>query len=387
MFRPKFAQELEGLKERSLYRSRKIHEGPQGIEVVIDGRVLVNFCSNDYLGLANHPAVVEALQLGARRFGVGSGSSHLICGHGVAHHALEKELAEFTGFARVLVFSTGFMANLGVISTLIGKGDRVLEDRLNHASLFDGGILSGARFQRYAHSNLIVLAELLAQGKDCKQLVVTDGVFSMDGDLADLPNLSRLCESFDAGLFVDDAHGFGVLGQNGRGLLEHFGLKPESVSILVGTLGKAFGTFGAFAAGSEEVIEYLIQRARPYLYTTALPPALAEATRASLKIVAKEHWRREKLASLIARFRNKALEHRLPLLDSKTPIQPLLLGDSRLAIDIADRLMRKGILVMPIRPPTVPARSARLRITFSALHEESHIDRLVEELAHVCAHL
>ncbi|MGH8557539.1 MAG: 8-amino-7-oxononanoate synthase [Methylococcales bacterium] len=386
MFCSNFENDLKLLKQRSLYRCRRINDGPQGIHVDFDGRRLLSFCSNDYLGLANHPAVIEALKQGAVRYGVGSGSAHLISGHGSAHQALEEELAEFTGFARVLLFSTGYMANLGVISALLGKGDRVLEDRLNHASLLDGGLLSGARFKRYPHRDLSTLAEFLSQGKEARQLVVSDGVFSMDGDLADLPGLSQLCESYDAGLFVDDAHGFGVLGQNGRGVLEHFGLTSGDISILVGTLGKAFGTFGAFVAGNDDLIEYLIQRARSYIYTTAIPAALAEATRASLKLVREENWRREKLCLLVARFRRRALERNLPIPESLTPIQPLLIGDSRRAIEIADRLRRKGILVMPIRPPTVPEGSSRLRLTFSALHEETHIDRLVDELSDAFTH-
>ncbi|MGH8551365.1 MAG: 8-amino-7-oxononanoate synthase [Methylococcales bacterium] len=385
MFRPKFEKTLKTLEEQSLYRSRQINDGPQGIYLDIGGRRLVNFCSNDYLGLANHPAVVEAFKVGADRYGVGSGSAHLIIGHCSAHHALEEELAAFTGFARALLFSTGYMANLGVISALLGKGDRVLEDRLNHASLLDGGLLSGARFKRYPHAELTVLAEILAEGRAARQLVVSDGVFSMDGDLADLPGLSRLCESSDAGLMVDDAHGLGVLGRNGRGVLEHFGLEAEAVSVLVGTFGKAFGTFGAFAAGSDQLIEYLIQRARTYLYTTAIPASLAEATRVSLKLARQESWRREKLSALVERFRSQARERNLPILESPTPIQPLVLGESRRAVLVADRLRRKGILVMPIRPPSVPEGSARLRITFSALHEETHVDWLVEELSDGCA--
>ncbi len=384
MFRPVFENELNTLAEQSLYRYRRIHDGPQGIHVDCDGRRLINFCSNDYLGLANHPAVVQAFKNGADRYGVGSGSAHLITGHRAAHHALEEELAEFTGFARTLLFSTGYMANLGAISALIGRGGRVLEDRLNHASLLDGGLLSGARFKRYAHADLTALSGFLADGTNDRQLVVTDGVFSMDGDLADLPGLSRLCKSRDAGLLVDDAHGLGVLGHQGRGVLEHFGLNAADITVLVGTLGKAFGTFGAFVAGSGPVIEYLIQRARTYIYTTAIPPALAEATRASLKLVREESWRREKLSSLIRRFRNGILENNLPLTDSRTPIQPLICGESRRAIEIAERLRRKGILVMPIRPPTVPEGRARLRITFSALHDESHIDGLVTELSDAC---
>ncbi|MCI0734165.1 MAG: 8-amino-7-oxononanoate synthase [Methylococcaceae bacterium] len=381
MFHPTFENHLKTLERQSLYRSRQINAGPQGIHVDVDGRRLVNFCSNDYLGLANHPAVVKALQLGADRYGVGSGSAHLITGHCSAHHALEEELAAFTGFARVLLFSTGYMANLGVISALLGKGDRVLQDRLNHASLLDGGLLSGAQFKRYPHADLTALAEILSQGREARQLVVSDGVFSMDGDLADVPGLSRLCESRDAGLLVDDAHGLGVLGHHGRGVLEHFKLGPGSVSVLVGTLGKAFGTFGAFVAGSDQLIEYLIQRARTYIYTTAIPPSLAEATRVSLDLAQRESWRREKLSLLVQRFRGRALERDLPILESRTPIQPVLLGESRRAIEIADRLRRKGILVMPIRPPTVPEGSARLRVTFSALHEETQIDWLVEEIS------
>lgn len=381
MFHPKFESYLKTLEARGLYRTRRINDGPQAIHIQVEGQRLLNFCSNDYLGLANHPAVVKALKRGADRYGVGSGSAHLITGHSSAHHTLEEELAAFTGFERVLLFSTGYMANLGVVSALMGQGDRVLEDRLNHASLLDGGLLSGARFKRYPHADLSALSNLLSEQGKGSQLVVSDGVFSMDGDLADLPGLSKLCAKFDAGLMIDDAHGLGVLGQRGRGVLDHFELGPGGVSVLVGTLGKAFGTFGAFVAGSAQLIEYLIQRARTYIYTTAIPPSLADATRASLKLVNQEPWRREKLCLLVEHFRKAARERNLPVTESRTPIQPLILGASRRAVEMANRLRRKGILVMPIRPPTVPEGSARLRVTFSALHENAHIDRLVDELS------
>ncbi|MGR9106604.1 MAG: 8-amino-7-oxononanoate synthase [Gammaproteobacteria bacterium] len=386
MIAEKFEKSLQALKDRDLYRYRRINQGPQGPDVEIDGQRLLNFCSNDYLGLANHPALIAAFKRGAERYGVGAGSAHLISGHTSAHHSLEEELAEFTGFPRTLLFSTGYMANLGAISGLTEKGDRVFEDRLNHASLLDGGLLSGARFQRYPHADLKVLGEYLAQGHGAWQLVVTDGVFSMDGDLADLRGLCALCQSTGAGLLVDDAHGLGVLGQTGRGLLEYSGVDPHNVTLLVGTLGKAFGTFGAFVAGSDSLIETLIQRARTYIYTTAIPPAVAEATRVSLKLVRGESWRREKLASLVQRFRKGAQERQLPLLDSITPIQPVVFGDSRRTLEISARLKQRGIFVMPIRPPSVPNGSARLRIALSALHEEAHVDRLLQELQEAIPH-
>jgi 8-amino-7-oxononanoate synthase len=303
----------------------------------------------------------------------------LICGHSEAHHALEEELAEFTGRDRALLFSTGYMANLGAISALIGSGDTVLEDRLNHASLIDGGLLAGARFKRYRHADLEHLAHTI-DAAGGKKLIVTDGVFSMDGDLAPLPALAKLAQEQDAWLMVDDAHGLGVLGERGGGVLEHFGLNQTDVPVLVGTLGKAFGTFGAFVAGSESLIELLIQKARTYIYTTALPPALAEATRASLKIARAESWRREKLQRLTERFRQGAGQLGLELISSPSPIQPILVGDSRKATELSEALLAAGLLVSAIRPPTVPPGSARLRVTFSATHEEWQVDRLLNEL-------
>jgi 8-amino-7-oxononanoate synthase len=373
------AQLLEREQAR-LYRRRQVLDSPQGVDVVVDNERYVNFSSNDYLGLANHPAVIEALVDGARKWGAGSGAAHLVTGHCHPHHALEEELADFTGRARALLFSTGYMANLGAVSALLGRGDTVFEDRLNHASLIDAGILSRAKLRRYGHADAAGLAVQLDATDSGSRLVVTDGVFSMDGDLAPLPELVQACQNKDAWLMVDDAHGLGTVGSQGRGCLEHFKLDTEAVPILVGTLGKAFGTFGAFVAGSETLIESLIQQARSYIYTTALPPAVAEATRASLRLIQTETWRREKLQHLVQRFRQGAGELGLPLMNSFTPIQPLVLGDSERALTVSQRLREQGFLVSAIRPPTVPEGTARLRITFSAEHEEVHVDRLLSAL-------
>jgi 8-amino-7-oxononanoate synthase len=374
-----FDAELQSLNQQSLYRRRRVVESPQSVLMQLDGRQVVNFCSNDYLGLANHPEVIAAFKRGVDQYGVGSGSAHLICGHSHAHHALEDELAAFTGRERALLFSTGYMANLGVISALVGRGDSVLEDRLNHASLLDGGLLSGARFQRYQHNQLDDLQARLAASKG-KALIVSDGVFSMDGDLALLPDLANLAEQHGAGLLIDDAHGFGVLGANGGGVVEHFGLSQQQVPILMGTLGKAFGTFGAFIAGSDALIEYLIQKARTYVFTTAMPAAVAEATRVSLRLLQQEAWRRQHLQALISRFRAGAEQQGLQLMDSATAIQPIILGDSETALLASERLLAQGFWVSAIRPPTVPAGTARLRITFSSLHTEQQVDALLEAL-------
>ncbi|MDH3947530.1 MAG: 8-amino-7-oxononanoate synthase [Gammaproteobacteria bacterium] len=373
------AQLLEREQTR-LYRHRQVLDSPQGVEVVVDNQRYINFSSNDYLGLANHPKVIEALAEGAHKWGAGSGAAHLVTGHSSPHHALEEELAEFTGRTRALLFSTGYMANLGAVSALLGRGDTVIEDRLNHASLIDAGILSRAKLKRYGHADAAGLAVQLDATDSGSRLVVTDGVFSMDGDLAPLPELVQACQNKGAWLMVDDAHGLGTVGSQGRGCLEHFKLDTEAVPILVGTLGKAFGTFGAFVAGSEILIESLIQQARSYIYTTALPPAVAEATRASLRLIQTETWRREKLQHLVQRFRQGAGELGLPLMNSFTPIQPLVLGDTERALTVSQRLREQGFLVSAIRPPTVPEGTARLRITFSAEHEEVHVDRLLSAL-------
>lgn len=370
--------ELGRRRSAHLYRARRIVDGPQGRELRIDGRTLLSFCSNDYLGLANQPAVRQAFQDGAERYGVGSGAAHLVSGHSRPHHALEEALAALTGRARALLFSTGYMANLGVIQSLVGSGDLVLEDRLNHASLLDGGLLSRARFQRFAHGDAQTAARLLRESPASEKLLATDGVFSMDGDVAPLPELANACKHHGAWLMVDDAHGLGVIGPGGRGTVAHFGLDDADVPVLVGTLGKAFGTFGAFVAGSHDLIEMLIQSARTYIYTTALPPAVACATLKSLELAEQESWRRERLAALVARFRHSAAQLGLRLTDSFTPVQPIILGDTEQSLALSERLLARGFLVPAIRPPTVPEGSARLRITFCANHTDEDVDRLLD---------
>ncbi|QBQ53144.1 8-amino-7-oxononanoate synthase [Nitrosococcus wardiae] len=375
------ALDLEQRQAQSLYRYRRVLEGPQGPESQVDGRRVWTFCSNDYLGLANHPKIRVAFMQGVQEYGVGSGAAHLVTGHSRAHHQLEEALAEFVGRPRALLFSSGYLANLGVISALLGHQDAVFEDRLNHASLLDGGLLAGARFKRYRHRDCQALEAALAAREARRKLVVTDGVFSMDGDLAPLPELATVARRFDAWLLVDDAHGLGVLGEGGRGSLAHWELGMAQVPVLVGTLGKALGTFGAFVAGEETLIETLIQQARTYIYTTAPPPAVAAATLASLRLAEAESWRREKLAHLIAQFRQGAAQLGLQLMDSQTPIQPLLVGDSAAALKLSESLLARGMLITAIRPPTVPAGSARLRITLTAAHSETQVERLLEALA------
>ncbi|MEG8201215.1 8-amino-7-oxononanoate synthase [Pseudomonas sp. 5FOS] len=374
------AARLAERRAADLYRQRPLLESPQGPEVVVDGQRLLAFCSNDYLGLANHPEVVAAWQAGAERWGVGGGASHLVIGHSTPHHQVEEALAELTGRPRALLFSTGYMANLGAITALVGQGDTVLQDRLNHASLLDGGLLSGARFNRYLHNDPASLASRLDKAVG-NTLVVTDGVFSMDGDLADLPALAAVARTRGAWLMVDDAHGLGTLGTRGGGIVEHFGLGVDDVPVLIGTLGKACGTAGAFVAGSEELIEALVQFARPYIYTTSQPPALACATLKSLELLRRETWRREHLAALIRQFREGAQQIGLVLMDSPTPIQPIVIGDSAQALRLSRMLRERGLLVTAIRPPTVPAGSARLRVTLSAAHSEAQVQLLLNALA------
>lgn len=371
---------LEQRRAADLYRQRPLLQSPQGPQVLVDGQPLLAFCSNDYLGLANHPDVIAAWRAGAERWGVGGGASHLVVGHSTPHHELEEALAEFTGRPRALLFTTGYMANLGAITALVGQGDTVLQDRLNHASLLDAGLLSGARFNRYLHNDGDSLDKRLDKAEG-NTLVVTDGVFSMDGDLAELPELASRAREKGAWLMVDDAHGFGTLGRKGGGVAEHFGLSLEELPVLVGTLGKAFGTAGAFVAGSEDLIECLVQFARPYIYTTSQPPALACATLKSLTLLRDEHWRREHLAVLIAQFRGGAEQIGLQLMDSFTPIQPILIGDAGRALRLSQMLREHGLMVTAIRPPTVPAGSARLRVTLTAAHSAAQVQLLLNALA------
>ncbi|MEE4695674.1 8-amino-7-oxononanoate synthase [Pseudomonas alliivorans] len=370
---------LEARRHEHLYRQRPLLQTPQSPLVVVDGKPLLAFCNNDYMGLANHPDVIAAWQAGAERWGVGGGASHLVIGHSTPHLELEEALAEMTGRPRALLFSNGYMANLGTVTALVGQGDTVLEDRLNHASLLDAGLLSGARFSRYLHNDVTSLESRLEKAVG-DTLLVTDGVFSMDGDVADLPALSRAAKAKGAWLMVDDAHGFGPLGANGAGLVEHFGLSMEDVPVLIGTLGKSFGTSGAFVAGSEELIETLIQFARPYIYTTSQPPALACATLKSLELLRTEQWRREHLSQLIRQFRQGAEQLGLQLMDSFTPIQPILIGDAGRALRLSQLLRERGVMVTAIRPPTVPVGSARLRVTLSAAHTEAQVQLLLNAL-------
>lgn len=378
---------LEELERQHLRRRRATVAGyprkGSHTEVMVDGRRLVDFSSNDYLGLAAHPALAAAMAECALTCGAGSGASHLISGHGREHAALEEELAAFTGRPRALLFSTGYMANLAVMTTLAARGESVLLDRLSHASLIDGGLLCGARFRRYPHCDAAAARRLLAESAPQTTVVATDGVFSMDGDVAPLASLSEAARAHGAWLVVDDAHGIGVLGANGRGALESAGLDCEDVPVLVGTLGKALGSFGAFVAGAHDLIELLIQRARPYIYTTALPQPVAAATRAALRIARGESWRRERVLALTARFRAAASQAGVALADSATPIQPLPLGSAQAALAAQSALREAGFWVIAIRPPTVPAGAARLRITLTAGHEESQVDGLIEALSRI----
>ncbi len=371
--------ELEELEAEGLARRRRILESPQGARVVVEGRQYLAFCSNDYLGLANHPELIAAVQAGVARSGVGAGASHLITGHHAEHHGLEQALAEFVGMPRALLFSTGYMANLGVVSALTGRGAEVFGDRLNHASLNDAAIMSRASLVRYPHLDLEALENRLAKSRAKRRLVITDAVFSMDGDMAPLPELAALCERHGAWLLVDDAHGFGVLGEDGRGSLSHFRLRSPRI-IYMGTLGKAAGVFGAFVAGAGDLVEYLCQRARTYVYTTATPPFLAHALRRSLDLVRSEAWRRARLRELIARLKSDLEVLPWKLLPSETPIQPLLIGESREAVRASDALRKRGILVPAIRPPTVPRGAARLRISLSADHTREDVEALVSAL-------
>ncbi len=380
---------LARLEAARLTRRRTTVEGfadaHSRAHVRVGGRTLIDFSSNDYLGLARHPQLAAAMSESARAAGAGSAASHLLAGHGTEHERLEEELAAFTGRERALLFSTGYMANLAVIATLTGRGERILLDRLSHASLIDGAQLAGADLKRYPHADAEAAARALAEDPERTALIGTDGVFSMDGDLAPLPALSRAARRADAWLVVDDAHGLGVVGATGRGTLEECGMSAADVPVLIGTLGKAFGSFGAFVAGEAALIEYLIQRARSYIYTTALPQPVAAATRKALELVQAEDWRRTRLAALVERFRRHATEVRLPLGASRTPIQPVVLGSEAAVLAAQRELEAEGLKVAAIRPPTVPKGSARLRVTLTAAHTEGEIDQLAEALGRCCA--
>lgn len=374
----KLAHLLEEKKQQSLYRTHKVLQTPQSIHPTIDGKKVLSFNSNDYLGLANHPELIHAFKNAADHCGVGSGSAHLVCGHHDYHQQLEQQLAVKTGYPRALLFSTGYMANLA-IGSLVSRHDTIFQDKLNHASLIDSATLSQASIKRYKHFDFDQCDDQLKQTKQQK-LVMTDSVFSMDGDLADLKQLSQICGNNNATLMIDDAHGFGVLGESGAGSCEYFNLDNEQVPIYMATLGKAIGSFGAFVAASDTIIEALIHLARPYVYTTAMPAAQAAATSAALKLLNTEAWRRESLNNNIKYFRQCAQQIDLPLMNSQTAIQPIVLGDNHLAVEASQKLWDNNILVSAIRPPTVPKGSSRLRITLCADHTHQHIDQLMSIL-------
>lgn len=385
LWEQELADQLAARAQANLMRERRILESAQSAHIHLRGKKILNFCSNDYLGLANDERIKAAFIKGAELYGVGSGASHLVIGHSAAHHELEEQLAVFCSRERAVLFSSGYMANIGVITSLLTEKDAVFEDKLNHASLLDGGLFSGARFQRYAHNDVPNLASRLDKTEARHKLVVTDSVFSMDGDIAPLKEIADIAEQFNAALMIDDAHGFGVLGETGAGGIEQAGLNQQQVPILMATLGKAIGTQGAFVAGSSVLVESLIQFARTYIYTTAIPPAMAYATLKSLEIVKAEVWRRQHVLALAQRFRAGAKQLGLQLLDSMTPIQPILLGAAEEAVRWSEMLTEKGILISAIRPPTVAAGTSRLRITFSAAHTESDVDYLLSVLNDVVA--
>ena len=371
---------LAQLASEGLLRRRRTLDAPCGPEAVIEGRRVIAFCSNDYLGLANHPALIAAAQQAAERWGVGSGASHVVSGHLRPHAELEERLAAFVGQERALYFTTGYMANLAIAPTLVERNDAIFADKLNHASLIDAAQLARAEHIRYPHGDLETLARRLAQSSARRKLILTDAVFSMDGDLAPLPELFELAERYDAWLVVDDAHGFGVLGPGGRGSLAHFGLPPSPRLILMGTLGKAAGVSGAFVAGDRRVMEWLMQRARPYIFTTASSPIIAAALIASLELITNGDERRAHLQRLIARLQTGLSSLAQPLLPSPTAIQPLIIGSNKAAVQLAGQLFERGLWVPAIRPPTVPTGTARLRISLSAAHSEAQLDALIKTL-------
>ena len=376
--------ELTRRREQGLYRQRRIIQSAQGPQTIINGQPMLSFCSNDYLGLANHPLIKQAFVQATEHYGVGSGSAHLVNGHSQLHHDCEQMLAEFSGRDRALLFSTGYMANLAVTSALVGRNDFIFQDKLNHASLIDAAKLSDARFQRYQHNDLEQLSRLLeaslAHKVQARRLIMADAVFSMDGDAADARALAALARRTQSWLMLDDAHGFGVLGNSGAGLCQQQQLSQQDVPVLMATLGKAVGVSGAFVAGSEALIETLIQSARSYIFTTATPPAIAAAVMQSIQLIRQESWRREKLFELIAYFKQRIAGLECELMPSDTAIQPLVIGDNHRALQISQQLFGEGIHVTAIRPPTVPPGTARLRITLSAAHQKKDIDQLIKAL-------
>ena len=375
-----FSLQLSELAQADQLRTRRIVDGPQDASMVIDGKRVMSYASNDYLGLTNHPKVVEAAMRALKRYGLGAGASHMVSGHMRAHHELEEKLAAYIGLPKALLFSSGYAANLGILTALAGRGDSIFADKLNHASLNDGAILSRANFKRYPHGDLAKLGALLADTKSTgRKLIVTDAVFSMDGDIAPLPELLKLAEHYDALLVIDDAHGFGVLGYRGKGSLEHFNLKNERI-VYMATLGKAAGGYGAFVAGHEDVVEWILQSARSYIFTTATPPAIAAAMQASLEVMQEDRERLKHLRMLIDFFGDSLkLKHaRLPF--SQTAIQPILIGDNATTMAFSEALRERHMLVPAIRPPSVPPGTSRLRVSISAAHNADDLFDLITAL-------
>ncbi len=373
-------KQLDGLSDQDLLRQRRLLQSAQGVRIQFDGNPVLSFCSNDYLGLAQHPALATAVCDALPLMGLGAGASHLVIGHHAAHRDFEQAFAQFCDLPAALLFSSGYMANIGVITALVGRSGEIFADRLNHASLNDAAILSRAKFSRYAHNDMVALERLLSSSRAAEKIVAVDAVFSMDGDLADLPRMLELCETYDAWLLVDDAHGFGVLGANGRGAVAHFGLASPRI-IYMATLGKAAGVSGAVVAAQHEVIAWLVQKAKTYIYTTATPPVLSAALLASLALIAAADDRRAHLRRLIVQLRQGLQSQGWPLCDSMTAIQPVIIGGNAATLALGDRLLGQGMLVPAIRPPTVPRDSARLRISLSAAHSEADVAQLLTALA------
>lgn len=372
-------KELEQRQAQGLMRQRRLLDSPQAEQITADEHQYLSFCSNDYLGLANRPELIAAMQAAAGNSGVGSGASNLITGHHRYHDTLEKQLADFVGMPAALLFSTGYMANIGVLGALVSRGDAIFADKLNHACLNDGGYYSMAEFKRFAHNDVAALEKLLQASKARHKIIAADAVFSMDGDIAPIPEYLKLCEQYDAYLYMDDAHGFGVLGKHGSGTLSHFGLKSPRI-IMMATLGKAAGVAGAFVAGEQVVIDYLIQTAKSYVYSTPAPPALSATLSASLKLIEKGDDLRAHLRHLIATLKQNLHLKRWQLMPSETAIQPLLIGSNHEALRVGEYLQKQGILVPAIRPPTVPVNTARLRISLSAAHKTEDVVKLAEAL-------
>lgn len=375
---------LEERREQHLFRATQVVSSPQTIHLSQNGQPYLAFCSNDYLGLANHPLLKQAMADAALKYGVGSGASHLVCGHLDVHDQLEKQLAAWLGYERVLLFSTGYMANLAVISALASKQRPILMDKLNHASLIDGARLSEATFKRYLHNDVASAANHMSRFSETG-ILATDGVFSMDGDVAPLAELAALARHHDWLFVVDDAHGLGCLGEKGRGSLDLAGLSANDVPFLMGTFGKAFGVAGAFIACSSDMADFLTQFSRPYIYTTAMPPAVAATVLASLELICSEEGdvRRAKLSQNIELLKQRASNWSYPMMPSDSAIQPILIGDSGKALQISASLQEAGIMCKAIRPPTVPPNTARLRITLSADHSHEEVTQLCDTLDHV----